>query len=93
MTTQDSSPSAPLSGSMMPETLSALRDLIAETDELQKAAGGSVTARALDWLLPQSAVAARKQVSAAATPIAEGSPKPIAPRPELLIHRRGRSNL
>ena len=54
---------------MMPETLSALRDLIAETDELQKAAGGSVTARALDWLLPQSAVAARKQVSAAATPI------------------------
>ncbi|MCX6902691.1 MAG: hypothetical protein NTW03_04290 [Verrucomicrobia bacterium] len=47
MTTQDSSPPAPLSGGMMPATLSALRDLIAETDELQKAAGGSVTARAL----------------------------------------------
>ena len=50
------------------ETKDQLADLVQEAVELRRAAGGSVTTRVFEWLVPQYAVAAREQAGNARTP-------------------------
>lgn len=53
-------------GSHQAESLKLLRELAAEADALQQAAGGSVTDAVSAWLAPQYLLAAREQLTATA---------------------------
>jgi hypothetical protein len=65
MTTDESPDTNPPSNRRIAETVSALREMTADAEELKRAAGGSITDAVADWLAPQYLLAAREKLSGA----------------------------